>query len=32
MKHVSTLCGQDEKLVNIELGGTHSDHYVLKSK
>jgi len=28
-KHVNALCGQNVEFVNIKLGGTHSNHYVL---
>jgi hypothetical protein len=28
-KHINTLCGQNVEFVNVELGGTHSDHWAL---
>jgi len=28
-KHINTLCGRNVEFVNIKLGGTYSNHYVL---
>ena len=25
-KHINTRCGQNAELLNVKLGGTHSDH------
>jgi hypothetical protein len=29
-KHLNTLCGQNLGLLNVKLGGTYSEHWVLK--
>ena len=29
-KHKNTLCGQNVELLNVENGGTYSDHWALK--
>ena len=29
-KHINTLCGQSVELLNVEPGGTDSDHWALK--
>jgi hypothetical protein len=29
-KHINTLCGQNEELLNLKLGGTYSNHWALK--
>jgi hypothetical protein len=29
-KNINTLCGQNAELLNVELGGTYSDHYALE--
>ena len=28
-KHINTLCGQKVELLNVEIGGTYSDHWAL---
>ena len=28
-KHINTLCGQNVELLNVEPGGTYSDHWAL---
>jgi hypothetical protein len=30
-KHINTLCGQNVDLLNVKLGGTYSNQWVLKS-
>jgi hypothetical protein len=32
MKHINTLCVQNEELLNVKVGGTYSHHWSLKSK
>ena len=29
-KHINTVYGQNVELLNVKLGGTYSDHWVLK--
>jgi len=29
-KHINTLCGQNEELLNVKPGGTYSDHWTAK--
>ena len=29
-KHINTLCGQNEELLNFKPGGTYSNHWTLK--
>ena len=29
-KHINTLCGQNVELLNVKLGGIHSDHWALE--
>jgi len=29
-KHINTLCGQNVELLNVEHGGTYSDHWAVK--
>ena len=29
-KHINTLCGQNVELLNVESGGTYSNHCALK--
>jgi hypothetical protein len=29
-KHINTLCGQNVELLNVEHGGTYSNHWGLK--
>jgi hypothetical protein len=31
-KHINTLCGQNEELFNVKVGGTYSIHWALKGK
>ena len=30
IKHINTLCGQNIELLNVEPGGTYSNHWALK--
>ena len=29
-KHINTLCGQNVQLLNVNRGGTYSDHWTLE--
>ena len=29
-KHIRTLCGKNVELLNVEAGGTYSDHWALE--
>jgi hypothetical protein len=31
-KHTNTLCGQNVELLNVEVGGTYSDHWDLEGQ
>jgi len=31
-KHKNTLCGQNVEFLNVQPGGTYSDHWVLKGR
>ena len=30
-KHINTLCGQNVEFLNVEPGGTYSNHWALKA-
>jgi len=30
-KHINTLCGQNVELLNVNPGGTYSDHWALQA-
>ena len=32
IKHINTLCGQNEELLNVKPGGTYSNHWALQCK
>ena len=31
-KHINTLCGQNVEFVNVQPGGTYSNHWAIASK